>query len=260
VLERFEDAIAMGASSLRVDRAIVGRFQIAKTLSNIGQAYARMGDLPRGLAFLERARDAHERYGDKDSRADTLLCSAEVLLEAGDIAAATTLAGDAGALVAVTGTVYDAVHAEIIRARVARATHETDLARHHASRARTLAEAQGLASFAMLATALEAAARVELGETHAGAMLARTALASIEAPTASEYGLEIRALVCEALVASDVVLARDACVRAATHVERVAAHIRNSRLRSQFRRRAVVENIVHFESAFGGEQDKDNRE
>ncbi len=260
VLERFEDAIAMGTSSLRVDLAIGGRFQIAKTLSNIGQAYARMGDLPRGLAFLERARDAHERYGDKDSRADTLLCSAEVLLEAGDIAAATTLAGDAGALVAVTGTVYDAVHAEIIRARVARATHETDLARHHASRARTLAEAQGLASFAMLATALEAAARVELGETHAGAMLARTALASIEAPTASEYGLEIRALVCEALVASDVVLARDACVRAATHVERVAAHIRNSRLRSQFRRRAVVENIVHFESAFGGEQDKDNRE
>ena len=67
VLERFEDAIALALSSLSIDLAIGGRFQIAKTLTNIGQAYARLGDQPRALAYLKRARDAHERYGDQDS-------------------------------------------------------------------------------------------------------------------------------------------------------------------------------------------------
>src|SRR6185295_8214762 len=62
VLERFEDAIAVGLASVAIDLAIGGRFQIAKTLSNIGQAYARLGDVPRGLTYLKRARDAHERY------------------------------------------------------------------------------------------------------------------------------------------------------------------------------------------------------
>src|SRR5689334_20460201 len=116
VLERFEDAIAVGLSSVSIDLAIGGRFQIAKTLSNIGQAHARLGDTQRGLAYLKRARDAHERYGDQDSRADTLLCTAGILLEAGDIDAAHTLAGDAGALIAVTGSVYDLAHERITRA------------------------------------------------------------------------------------------------------------------------------------------------
>ena len=74
VLERFEDVIALGLSSIGIDLAIGGRFQMAKTLSNIGQAYARLGDTQRGLAYLHRARDAHERYADQDSRVDTLLC------------------------------------------------------------------------------------------------------------------------------------------------------------------------------------------
>src|SRR3954470_14021926 len=120
-LERCEDAIAVGMSSIAIDLAIGGRFQIAKTLSNIGQAYARLGDTPRGLAYLRRARDAHERYGDQDSRADTLLSTSEILLESGDVDASHTLAGDAGALVAVTGSVYDLAHERVVRALLARA-------------------------------------------------------------------------------------------------------------------------------------------
>src|SRR4029079_13795997 len=110
VMERFEDAIALGLSSISIDLAISGRFQIAKTLSNVGQAYARLGEVERGLSYLKRAREAHERYADQDSRADTLLCSAEVLLEHGSLPEAATLCGDAGALVAVTGSAYDTVH------------------------------------------------------------------------------------------------------------------------------------------------------
>ncbi len=134
VLERFEDAVAVGMASISIDLAIGGRFQIAKTLSNMGQAYAKLGDTARGLAYIRRAREAHERYGDQDSRADTLLCTAEVLLEAGDADAAHTLAGDAGALVAITGSAYDLAHERIVRALLARRAGRR--ARRHRARRR----------------------------------------------------------------------------------------------------------------------------
>src|SRR5262249_56465257 len=73
---RYEDAIALALETIQIDLAIGGRFQLAKTLSNIGQAYSRIGDMPRALAYLKRARGAHERYGDQDGRAETLVVSA----------------------------------------------------------------------------------------------------------------------------------------------------------------------------------------
>ena len=47
VLGRFEDAIALALEAIRIDLSIGGRFQIAKTLSNIGQCYGRLGDIER---------------------------------------------------------------------------------------------------------------------------------------------------------------------------------------------------------------------
>jgi tetratricopeptide (TPR) repeat protein len=246
VLECFEDAIVVGLSSLSIDLAIGGRFQIAKTLSNIGQAYARAGDLPRGIAYLKRARDAHERYGDQDSRADTLLCTAGILLEAGDIDAAHTLAGDAGALVAVTGSVYDLAHERIIRALLARVGGDIGSAITQAAEARRLAESQGLISYHAYATAIEALGRVEAGEVHSGVLLARTALGAVES-IASEYGLEIRALACEALRKGSPSSARDAAALAVAHVRKVRQHVRDPRLSALFVRRPIVARI--FEEA-----------
>ena len=73
---RYEDAVALALESIQIDLSIGGRFQIAKTLTNIGHAYFRLGDVPRALAYLKRAREAHDRYGDQDGWADTLLVSA----------------------------------------------------------------------------------------------------------------------------------------------------------------------------------------
>ena len=244
VMERFEDAIALGLSSISIDLAIGGRFQIAKTLSNIGQAYARLGDTARGLAYLKRAREAHERYADQDSRADTLLCSAGILLEAGDVDAAHTLCGDAGALVAVTGSVYDTAHERIIRALLARVTGDAAGAGAHAAEARQLAEAQALVSFHVYATAIEAAARVDAGESHTGVLLARTALGAIESTVGSEYGVEVRSLCCEALRRGAPATARDAAARALAHVRKVAGNVRDPRLRALFYRRPVVDRIL----------------
>jgi len=250
VLERFEDAIALGISSISIDLAIGGRFQVAKTLSNIGQAYAKVGDGARGLAFLGRARDAHERYGDQDSRADTLLCTAEVLLEGGDVDAAHTLAGDAGALVAVTGSAYDLAHERFTRALLARQGGDPRAAIPLAAEARRLAESQGLVSYHAYATAIEAAARVDLGELHSGVLLARTALGVAET-AASEYGLEIRALAIEALRKGAPSSAREAANRAVTHARQVLGHVRDPRLAALFARRPVVGRIVAEAEAAG---------
>jgi eukaryotic-like serine/threonine-protein kinase len=250
VLERFEDAIAVGLSSLSIDLAIGGRFQIAKTLSNIGQAYARAGDLSRGLAYLKRARDAHERYGDQDSRADTLLCTAGILLEAGDVDAAHTLTGDAGALIAVTGSVYDLAHERIIRARLALAGYDLASAIGQAAEARRLSEAQGLVSYHTYATAIEALARVGTGEIHSGVLLARTALGAVET-MASEYGLEVRALACEALRRGSPSSARESAARSAAHVRKVNGHIRDARLGALFLRRPIVTRILDDAQVLG---------
>jgi tetratricopeptide (TPR) repeat protein len=266
VLERFEDAIAVGLGSVSIDLAIGGRFQIAKTLSNIGQAYARIGDLPRGLAYLKRARDAHERYGDQDSRADTLLCTAEVLLESGDVDAAHTLAGDAGALIAVTGSGYDLSHERILRALLARAGGDAEAAIPLANECRRLTESQGLVSYNAYATALEGISRIDLGEVHSGVLLARTALAAVESvPT--EYSLEVRALCCEALRKGAPPSGREACQRTVEHVRRVFGYVRDPRLSALFLRRPVVERILAEARASGveinlskprsGERDRD---
>ena len=180
VLGRFEDGIALALDAIRIDLAIGGRFQIAKTLSTIGECYASLGDLDRGLAYLRRARDAHERYGDRDSRADTLLSMAEILIDFGDVDGAETLVGDAGALTAVTGSAFDSVHEKILRALLARVRGDHARAVMHAFDARQAAEAQAYVAFHFYAMAIEARARVDMGEEHTGILLATTALGAID--------------------------------------------------------------------------------
>jgi tetratricopeptide (TPR) repeat protein len=244
VLGRFEDAIALALDAIRIDLAIGGRFQIAKTLSNIGQCYARMGDVERGAAYLKRAREAHERYGDQDARADTLLCTAEVLLETGNLPAADTLVGDAGALTAVTGSAYDSVHEKILRALLARRSGDSSTAVMHAFDARQAAEAQAYVAFHFYAMAVEAAARVDIGEAHTGILLATTAAGAIETVQGSEYGLETRALCLQALRAAKSPQAQEMGERSAQYAKRLLAFIRDPELRHKYVARPVVQTLV----------------
>jgi len=243
VLGRFEDAIALALDAIRIDLAIGGRFQIAKTLSNIGQCYARLGDMQRGLAYLKRAREAHERYGDQDARADTLLCTAEVLLEIGDIAAADTFVGDAGALTAVTGSAYDSVHEKILRALLARRTGDSGSAVMFAFDARQSAEAQAYVAYHFYAMAAEAAARADIGEQHTGILLATTALGAIETIQGSEYGLETRSLCVEALEKAGSPQAESMRKRAKEYATTIFDSIRDAELAELFLAREVVKTI-----------------
>ncbi len=244
VLGRFEDGIALALDAIRIDLAIGGRFQIAKTLSTIGECYASLGDLERGLAYLRRAREAHERYGDRDSRADTLLSMAEILIEYKDLDGAETLVGDAGALTAVTGSAFDSVHEKILRALLARVRGDHSRAVMFAFDARQAAEAQAYVAFHFYAMAIEARARVDMGEEHTGILLATTAMGAIDTLQGSEYGLATRALGCEALRVARSPQAEEMRERAARYARSLLEHIRDPLFRRTFVERRVVQAVL----------------
>lgn len=253
VLGRYEDAVSMCLTSIGIDVMIGGRFQVAKTLSNVGMSYARLGDAEHGLAYLGRAREAHDRYQDHDGHVDSLLVTASVLIETGDLAAAKDVFGDASALAAVSGSVYDKVHQLIVHALIARAEADPMAAAAYASEARQLAEGQALVSYHVYATAIEAAARVDIGDTQAGTLLSTTALGAVEGMEASEYGIEVRALCVDATLraldseselGSAPSMSVDVCRRAMRHVSLIASYIRDPKLRDLFFRRPPVKLIV----------------
>jgi eukaryotic-like serine/threonine-protein kinase len=258
VLGRYEDCVAMCLSSIAIDVQIGGRFQVAKTLANIGMAYARLGDVEHGLAYLGRAREAHERYDDRDARIDTLLVMATIHVERGEVAEARACAGDASALATVAGSIYDRIHLHVVEALIALEEDDAIAAATYAAEARQLAEGQALVSYHVFSTAIEATARVRSGDVQAGVMLATTALGAVEAMEGSEYGIHARALCCRAVIdaldndriGSTATMAAEVCRRSLAHVDKVASHAREPRLRELFFKRPSVKYIVEHAAKF----------
>lgn len=240
VLGRYEDGIALTKQAVQIDSAIGGRFRIAKTLANAGLCYSGAGDLEKGLDYLKQARDAHERYGERDSRADTLLATAEVLLEKGSINEADGYVGDAAALIQVTESRYDATHERMLRALLARARGDHREALVRAAEARQAAETQAYASFHFYAMAIEAVSRVEVGEQHTGILIATTALGAIDALQGSEYSLQVRALCCEALARAGSPQAAEMRRKSARFAQLSADGLRDPHLWQAFMRRLPV--------------------
>ncbi|MDP9149540.1 MAG: AAA family ATPase [Myxococcota bacterium] len=236
---RYEDAIALALESIQIDLSIGGRFQIAKTLTTIGHTYFRLGDVPRALAYLARARAAHDRYGDQDGWAETLLVSALVATETRDFAAAESYARDAGALIAATENAYDRTYESVVRALLARACGQSQRAADHAVAARRSAESMALVAFHFYAMAIEAASRVDLGELHAATVLATTALGAVENLQGCEYELEIRMLCAEGLDRAGSPQAFDARKRMLEHANALMQTVRDARLRSLFPQRPL---------------------
>jgi serine/threonine protein kinase/tetratricopeptide (TPR) repeat protein len=240
---RYEDAISLGLESIQIDLSIGGRFQIAKTLNNIGFSYARLGDMPRARAYMARARDAHERYGDQDGRADTLLVSAQILIEEGELDLAESFIVEGAALNAVTGSAYISTQEAIVRSVLARARRDVTRAIEHAVAARQLAQSLALVNYHFYALALEAAARIDLGEVHAATLCATTALGAVEAVQGCEHGLEIRVLSADALKRASSPQASSAHRRAVDYATLLLGQIKDTRLRRSFAERPLVSGL-----------------
>jgi len=237
---RYEDAIALALESIQIDLSVGGRFQLAKTLANIGQSYSRLGDMPRAAAYLKRAREAHERYGDKDGRADTLLVSAEVALDTGAIQEAVAWHKEALDLCEATANAYDKAHALVVGAAIARAQREPQRAIAFAMEARRMAENQALVAYHFYAFAIEASARVDAGEVHSATLLATTALGAVETLQGTEYGLEIRTLCSDALKRAGSPQAATTRQRTVDYATALMETIRDPRLRRCFSERPMV--------------------
>ncbi|MCH2109228.1 MAG: protein kinase [Polyangiaceae bacterium] len=244
MLGRYEDGVALARQAMQIESSIGGRFQIARTLANIGLCYAGVGDSVTGLSFLRQAREAHERYGERDARADTLLATAEVLLEVGEVDEANLLVGDASALIQITESRYDAIHERLLRSLLARAHGDSREAVRRAFEARQAAEAQAYSSFHFYAMAIEAICRVEIGENHTGILLATTALGAASALQGSEYALQIRALCTEALFQAGSPHAETFFLQAAAFTQVYADRIRNPELWKLFMKRAPVQVLL----------------
>jgi serine/threonine protein kinase/tetratricopeptide (TPR) repeat protein len=243
---RYEDAIALALESIQIDLSIGGRFQVAKTLTTIGHTYFRLGDVPRALAYVKRAREAHDRYGDQDGWAETLLVSALIMTELADLDAAEGYLIDAGALITATQNAYDRTYENVVRAIFARARRQPQEALEHALAARRSAEDMALVAFHFYAMAIEAAARVDLGEMHSATLLATTALGAVENLQGCEYGLEIRALCADALKRAGSPQAPNAHQRAVDYANALVRTVRDARLRKLFSRRPL--NAALFET------------
>jgi hypothetical protein len=166
-----------------------------------------------------------------------------VCLEAGDLVLADSLLGDASALNAATGNRYETAYERVTRAALHRARGEQREAALLAAEARHEAEAQALVSFQFYGLALEAAARVDLGEAEAATRLATEALASVENLQGCEYELDIRVLCAHVLKRAGSPEAEQAKARAVNHACALLGTIRDRRLRRLFARRAVVASL-----------------
>ncbi len=240
---RYEDSVSLGLESIQIDLSIGGRFQIAKTLNNIGFSYARLGDMPRARAYMARARDAHERYGDQDGRSDTLLVSAQILIEEGELDQAESFVREASTLNAVTGSAYISTQEAIVRSVLARARRDVAAAIEHAVAARQLAQNLALVNYHFYALALEAAARIDIGEVHAATLNATTALGAVEAMQGCEHGLEIRVLCADALKRAGSPQASSARQRAVDYATTLLGQIKDARLRRSFAERSLVSGL-----------------
>src|SRR5690349_9904444 len=92
--------------------------------------------------------------------------------------------------------------------------------------------------------AIEAVARVDIGEHHTGILLATTAMGAIETIQGSEYGLETRALSCEAMTAARSPQAPEMRERAARHARRLLDGIRGPEFHSSFAQRPLVTRLL----------------
>ena len=252
-LGRFEDSIALGIDAIRIDLSIGGRLQIAKTLSTIGQSYAALGDIDRGLAYFKRARQAHENYHDQESKSDTLLGWAEANLERGNVADAEQLLQEATSINLVTGSAYDAAHEKIVRALLARARGDAAAAVMHAFDARQVAEAQAYVAFHFYAMAIESISRVDIGEQHTGILLATTTLGAMETIPGSEYALTSRVLCCEALKNAASPQADTMIKRAAAWFSKQCDTIKNVEMRQSLTERAPAAKLLSWARAIDGE-------
>ena len=200
--------------------------------------------MPRALAYLKRARDAHERYGDQDYRADTLLVSAESSSRPA-ISTPPTFSPPTPPRSTRSPTRPTTTSTSASCARASRDDKATSRAPFVTpEEARKTAEGHALVSFFLYATAIEARLAARHGRTRRRHRACRRARCEgVETIQGSEFGTAIRSQCYEAL-------SRAGSPHAAYAHERALAHVKSV---SERHPRSAPERAVH-EPPDGGQR------
>ena len=240
----FEDSILLAHEALQLEQSLGGRFQVAKTVSNIAQSYAKLGDTQRALNYFQNALDAHERFRDHDSRADTLLWNAALLVERAEHSKAEQLIEKAEKLNSYRTSTYDEGHARLLRGLIARYRGDCDEAVTQSSRVQQIVGAQSYVSLQLYAMSLEAAARMDNGESDAATVLATTCISAAETMQGCTHSLEVRRLCVETLEAANAPQASDVRTRTCEYVLQLKRNITSNRLRRSFGKRVTAMGLL----------------
>lgn len=246
VLERFEDSIHMGKLAVSLELNTGGRLQLARTLANVGAAYTKLGALDRAAQYVERALLLHERYGDRDALAETLLRLSQIELLRGQLSIAERHLNAAKRSIAHTQNRNDAVLSLLIEAQWHLECGDSESAFVSASDGRARASAQGLVSDQLYAMALELQALDAQGRREAALPLAHELLLGLEATEATEHSIEVRATVTELFARASSRDMPAVATTAALHLKRVASGIVQPELRKLFFSRPVVQRTLSF--------------
>ncbi len=238
----YEATIFYAMEAIRIDLEVGGRFQMAKTLTNLGHAAARLGDHARAQEYLAHARTAHARMHDQDGYADTLLVSAEIALEyeTPEIAASWLLEARAQLPKASR---YDQIHEQIVTSLVAVAEGDWTLAIQTSQRAALVATKLSLFAFEGYALAVLGLACAKLSKFEAAGLACARASAIAESNQMGEFHIEALGVLLSATQLFDDALHTRLKHHLARSIAECEAAISTPSVREAFRKRPLVRNL-----------------
>ncbi len=243
VCGRYEETIAYAMEAIRIDLEVGGRFQMAKTLTNLGHAAARLGDYERASDYLSHARNAHVRMQDEDGFADTLLVCAALALEYESPKVAQRWLTEARKQLPKASQ-YDQVHEQLVTALVALAEERFGVAARAAQTAALHATKLSLFAFEGYALSILALVCAKLGKFRKSQVAIARAAAIAESNQMGEFLIESLGILLEATtLASDPVKER-VKRHLARAIDARQSQIATKELKKSFHARPLIRNLL----------------
>jgi predicted ATPase len=240
---RYEETIACAMEAIHIDLEVGGRFQMAKTLTNLGHAAARLGDHLRAQETLAHARSAHARMHDEDGYADTLLVSAEVALEYETPQIAASWLCEARAQLPKASR-YDQVHERIVTALIANSEGQWQFAMLTAQHAALAASKLSLLAFEGYALAVLGLACANVSKFEAAKIACARASLIAQRNQMGEFHIEALGVLLSATKLFDDDLHARIRRQLARALVECEAAISTEGVRQAFRNRPLVRNLL----------------
>ena len=243
VCGRYEETIAYALEAIRIDLEVGGHFQVAKTLTNLGHAAARLGDYARASDYFAHARSAHVRVYDEEGYADTLLVSAAFALEYESLEIARGWLSQARSHLPKASH-YDRVHEQLVTSLVSLMDSQWGQAASAAQAAALLATKLSLFAFEGYALSVLAVACAKLSKVSEAKIAIARARAIAESTQKGEFLIESLGMLVDATALVDHSGHDALSHHLARALAECEARISTQALRQAFRDRPLIRNLL----------------